>query len=68
MRKGLDNVHGFYNKHIEKYVKTIPDATGKKIAKEFLGGRDISGYESDLDRFGGYMRFPGGKKLGKHPL
>ena len=34
MRKGLDNVHGFYNKHIEKYVKTIPDATGKKIAKE----------------------------------
>ena len=34
MRKGLDNVHGFYNDHINKYVKTIPDATGKKIAKE----------------------------------
>jgi len=34
LRKGMDNVHVFYNEYINKYVKTIPDATGKKIAKE----------------------------------
>ena len=34
MRKGLDNVHNLYNDYINKYVKTIPDATGKKLGKE----------------------------------
>ncbi len=34
MRKGLDNVHNLYNNYINKYVKTIPDATGKKLGKE----------------------------------
>ena len=34
LRKGLDNVHNLYNDYINKYVKTIPDATGKKLGKE----------------------------------
>jgi hypothetical protein len=34
LRKGLDNVHNLYNDYINKYVKTIPDATAKKLGKE----------------------------------